>query len=209
MQADQRLALVEDQGAVTPTASPTISPTATNTATVTITPTQTASSTPTITATFTETLTPTEISLPTDAATPTITSTPTNTATQGNTPTASPSPTVSPTASNTLTPTATSEPSDILIDNLEAQFSTVGFWGTNSSGQHDSFNDSFRIASAGSGSRLAIFTPDIPSTGNYEVLIWFFTTSGSGTSIPHRINHSGGATTILVNRFGINGEAGE
>jgi len=85
---------------VTPTPTPSITPT--ETPTPTITPTETP--TPTVTETPTETPTPTVTETPTETPTPTITPTPTVT----ETPTETPTPTVTETPTETPTPTLTS-----------------------------------------------------------------------------------------------------
>jgi len=92
---------------VTPTLTPTASVTPTITTTSTITPTPTTSVTPTVTATSTATptLTPTPTITSTLTPTPTITSTPTTTATPTPTSTITATPTLTPTGTPTPTPT--------------------------------------------------------------------------------------------------------
>ena len=85
---------------VTPTPTPSITPTETPTPTVTETPTETP--TPTVTETPTETPTPT--------ITPTVTETPTETPTNTPTPSVTETPGASPTPTETITPTPTLTP---------------------------------------------------------------------------------------------------
>jgi len=104
----------------TPTATPTITPSATATqtpsATPTDTPTVTPSSTITATATDTPSITPTETTTATHTPTPsaTATLTPTSTHTPTDTPTFTPSPTGTPTSTATLTLTPTQTPTATL-----------------------------------------------------------------------------------------------
>jgi hypothetical protein len=96
---------------VTPTLTPTASVTPTVTTTSTITPTPTTSVTPTVTATSTATPTPTVTSTATPTPTVTSTETPTPTVTSTPPPSATPTPTntetPTPTPTNTETPTPT------------------------------------------------------------------------------------------------------
>ena len=107
---------------VTPTPTPSITPTITLTPSITPTITLSPTSTPTPTISLTPSITPTLTSTPTNtptislsptltptpSITPTLTSTPTNTPTSSLTPTPSITPSITPT--NTLTPTNTGTP---------------------------------------------------------------------------------------------------
>jgi hypothetical protein len=163
------------------------------------TPTPTALISDTPTPTYTDTPTPTDTETPTETPTPTDTDTPTPTSLITDTPT--------PTPIDTPTPTSTSPSSqvEIIIDNLDTGFTVSGLWNTNTSTRYPSYNGGFRSANAGTGSRTAAFTPNITEPGDYEVFIWFFTTTGSATNAPHTINYNGGSTTVLVNRQGPTG----
>jgi hypothetical protein len=116
---------------VTPTVTPTntITPTPSVTPTNTITPTETPTNTPTVTPTQTPTETPTNTPTVTSTSTPTPTPTPTVTPTASVTPT----PTVTPT--NTVTPTSTTSGLVYsgLVFNLLTAPSTGTTW-TDSSG---------------------------------------------------------------------------
>ena len=96
--------------AVTPTPTPSITPT--KTVTPTVTPTNTVTPTVTPTNTVTPTVTPTNSVTPTPTVTPTETVTPTVTPTNTVTPTVTPTNTVTPTVTptNTVTPTETVTP---------------------------------------------------------------------------------------------------
>lgn len=92
---------------VSPTPTPTLTPTPTQTPSVTPTQTQTPSNTPTTTPTVTSTPSETATSTPTPTETPTATLTPTPSVTAGLTPTPTPSFTSTPTETPTQTPSQT------------------------------------------------------------------------------------------------------
>lgn len=128
----------------------------------------------------------------TSEPTPTPTHTPTPTATSTPAPTDTPTPTSTP----------PSDPIELIIDNLNPEFTTVGFWNTSSDTRYPSYEDNFRFTGSGSGNRQATFTPNIIHPGDYEVFIWFFTTPKSATNTPYTINFNGGSTTIRLNHQG-------
>jgi hypothetical protein len=118
-----------------------------------------------------------------------------------------PAPTPAPT--NTPgTPTATSSPTDtptveeIIIDNQDPEFSTVGFWNTNSNSSYPFYGADFRYSSSRDGSNQATFRPEILSAGEYEVSFWFLSSSRMSVDVPYTINHSSGSTTIRVDQNG-------
>lgn len=108
-----------------------------------------------------------------------------------------------PTPMPTLTPEPTPTPSsvEIVVDDLDSDFSCIGFWGLNTTPKYPSYNGGFRFTSSGDGSRQATFRPDLPVDGDYEVYIWYFTTPQSSTDSPFQINYNGGSTTVFVNRY--------
>jgi hypothetical protein len=108
-------------------------------------------------------------------------------------PTATPSP--------APTPTSTPSPVEIIVDNLDNSFSTIGYWGLYSGTKYPSYNLGFRYTPSGIGNRQATFRPDLPVEGNYEVYIWFFTTAQSATNSLFQINYNGGSSTVYVNRY--------
>ena len=95
---------------VTPTNTGTPTPTPTNTGTATPTPSNTATNTPTPSNTATNTPTPTNTNTPTNTTTPTVTPTKTTTQTPTNTSTTTQTPTNTPTTTTTSTPTPTPTP---------------------------------------------------------------------------------------------------
>jgi hypothetical protein len=96
--------------AISPTPTPTNTPTVTPTPSITPTNTVTPSVTATLTPTSTETPTPTPTSTETPTPTPTVTDTPTPTPTVTDTPTPTPTPTVTDTPTQTPTETPTNTP---------------------------------------------------------------------------------------------------
>jgi hypothetical protein len=118
-------------------------------------------------------------------------------------PTPSPSHTHTP-GTPTLTPTPTASPvaEEIIIDNQDPEFSTVGFWNTNSNSNYPFYGADFRYSPSGDGSNQATFRPEILSAGDYEVSFWFLSSSRMSVDVPYTINHSSGSTTIRVDQNG-------
>jgi len=100
------------------------------------------------------------------------------------------------------------DPVEIIIDNLDPEFATIGSWNTRTSSQYNPFNGGFRHTGAGNGNRQAIFTPNIITPGDYEVLIWYLASTRGATNTPFTVNSNGGSTTNLVNQLGQPGNGG-
>jgi hypothetical protein len=66
---------------------------------------------------------------------------------------------------------------------------SAGFWGTNS-----------RFSNGGSGADTATWTPNIPTSGLYDVYAWWVAGTNRATNSPYRINHAGGNNTIPANQ---------
>ena len=165
-------------------------------------PTSTPEFTPTITATLSATDTPLPPT-PTETMTltPTATNTPPPTPTQTPTETSTPEPTATPPHTSTLQPTPTG-PVEIIIDNEDVEFAATGFWNVNSRAQYPKYSDNFRFTGAGAANRQATFTPNIEAAGDYEVFIWYLTSTRLATNIPYTINFNGGSVTLRLNHQG-------
>lgn len=119
---------------------------------------------------------------------------------------------VPPTPTDTLeppTPTDTSEPptatptpfaEEVIIDNLDAGFSTTGTWRTHSQTSLLHYGDDFAYASPGGGTKTALFTPNLQAGGLYEVYIWFPRCWVCSTAAPYTIYYAGGSLVITVNQ---------
>jgi hypothetical protein len=129
--------------------------------------------------------------------TPTFTPTP-------ETPTFTPTPetpTVTPT--ETGTPTETPTPGDVvevIVDNLDAGFSTVGKWQTASKTSLLHYGDDFAYAKKGTGACTATFSLSLPYDGDYEVFAWWPTCWVCATSAPYTVHHAEGSTTVTVDQ---------
>jgi hypothetical protein len=99
-------------------------------------------------------------------------------------------------------------PDEIIIDNQDPEFSTVGTWRTRNWSIYNAYNGDFQFTSAGDGSRQAIFTPNIITAGDYEVFIWFVTSNLGATNTPHTVNYNGGSTTIEIDQRAAPSEGG-
>ena len=90
-------------------------------------------------------------------------------------------------------------PTEIIIDNLDAEFSTVGSWSTGTWGSpYDGSLVYDRLRAAGS---QATFMPNIPSSGQYELFVWGVACPNyCATNAPFTVNHAGDPTTIPVDQ---------
>ena len=93
-----------------------------------------------------------------------------------------------------------SPPVEIIIDNLDAEFSTEGSWSTYSSTSALHYDSDCVYAPAGDGANQAIFTPNIPTFGEYEVFVWWVRCWVCATNAPYTVNHTGDPTTVTVNQ---------
>jgi len=86
----------------------------------------------------------------------------------------------------------------VIVDNVNASF--TGIWST--SAYSDCYGDDQRyIQSTATGSNEAIFTPNLPQAGNYDVYAWWTVYSNRATNVPYIIHYSGGASdTVRVNQ---------
>ena len=87
---------------------------------------------------------------------------------------------------------------DIIIDNLDSEFSCSSNWGTGSYGTPWGSNYRWRLTEATSDS--ATWTPDITASGSWSVYAWWVSGSNRSTSAPFVVYYSGGSTTIYKNQ---------
>ena len=129
------------------------------------------------------------------------TPTPTNTPDPRFTATMTPTQTLTPTI--TPTPTETPIPQIYIVDNEdgEPRFTTTGSWSVSSSyppyyGQNCVFAD----ASSSGITASAIFRPNLPLGGVYEVRAYWREGSNRSLDAPYTIHDRNGATTVRVNQ---------
>ncbi|MDB6025769.1 MAG: hypothetical protein JWM68_1992 [Verrucomicrobiales bacterium] len=101
-------------------------------------------------------------------------------------------------------PTNTPPPvivSDIIVDNLDAGFSTTGSWSVNSTSS-DKWDADYRYATATSGAATAIatWTPTILTAGNYDVSVWYPDGTNRTTNAPYTVLFNGGTASSNVNQ---------
>jgi N-acetylmuramoyl-L-alanine amidase len=87
----------------------------------------------------------------------------------------------------------------IVVDNEQAapEFTTIGTWSTGSF--PIPYGTYYHWASTGSGNS-ATWTPNLPSSGLYEVHAWWVAGTNRSSVAPFIINHADGADTLLVNQ---------
>ncbi|MFN7141148.1 MAG: family 10 glycosylhydrolase, partial [Limisphaerales bacterium] len=86
---------------------------------------------------------------------------------------------------------------EIIIDNPSA--TVVGTWSTGTSAT-DKYGSDYRFKSGVTPGAYLQYTPNIPSSGAYEVYQWHSQGSNRTTNAPYVINHSGGSATVRVNQ---------
>jgi uncharacterized repeat protein (TIGR01451 family) len=88
-------------------------------------------------------------------------------------------------------------PTEIIIDNLDPEFSTEGSWSNYSNDALLHYGSDFAYAQPGTGADRAIFTPDIAASAEYEVFVWWVMCwSNCASNASYTVNHTGGSTTV-------------
>lgn len=108
---------------------------------------------------------------------------------------------VSTTQRNVATADNVNEPFEVVVDNLDAGAVFTGTWNTGTptgNGNGPAYNGNFRASLAGLGS--AVYTPDLPESGNYDVYIWYTYGDNRPVNAPLVVNHAGGATNLSVSQ---------
>lgn len=86
---------------------------------------------------------------------------------------------------------------EIVIDNSDPSFSMVGTWSTGAYG--NPYGSDYRWSSAGSGN-AAIWTPNLPNAGTYDVYAYWVQGTNRASDAPYIIHHASGADTVRVNQ---------
>ena len=96
-------------------------------------------------------------------------------------------------------------PSEIVVDTQEANFE-LGTW-TVAAAATDRYlptssasNYRFHSTTGGNPTARVIFTPDIPTDGNYHVDIWYSQGENRATNAPWFISYNGGTEEVKVNQ---------
>lgn len=88
---------------------------------------------------------------------------------------------------------------EIVIDNGQATY--VGTWSTGTSST-DKFGSDYRFVAgvSGSATHTATYRPNIPSSGTYDVYIWYPQGSNRASNAPWTIASAAGSITVNVNQ---------
>lgn len=88
----------------------------------------------------------------------------------------------------------------LIIDNADAETSTVGNWSTSSS-VSGYYGEDYAYADpqGGSGSRFN-FLPDFPQAGSYKVYLWWNAKDSRDEAVPVVVNHAGGRACLTVDQ---------
>ncbi len=84
----------------------------------------------------------------------------------------------------------------VIVDNEDAVF--VGSWSQGPSTWCYGMTEQYTVA--GTGSKTATYTPDLPQAGNYDVYAWWTWGGNRASNAPYTINYSGGSDIVLVNQ---------
>jgi hypothetical protein len=84
----------------------------------------------------------------------------------------------------------------IIVDNLDAEFSTTGGWGE-SDGFLEYAGSSFCANESGA---TATWTPDLPEQGNYLVMAWWSYWDTRAQHAPYTVVHANGSDTIRIDQ---------
>lgn len=93
----------------------------------------------------------------------------------------------------------------VLIDNTDSNFSTVGYWNTSSTVE-GYYGTDYRIASAGTGSKTATWHYTVTQAGQYDIYAQWCGWDGRAPDAPFTIYNNGVAlTTVIVDQRGTGG----
>lgn len=117
---------------------------------------------------------------------------------------------------NTITLTNDAEPGKVVIadavqliyrgeaayvvdnDDPASGFTTTGSWGTSTGTGF--FGTSSLFANVGAGRDEALWAPNLPGDGNYEVQAWWVTSTNRVTDAVYTISHAAGSNAYTVNQ---------
>ncbi len=97
--------------------------------------------------------------------------------------------------SNVANATTLAASPETIVDNQDANTSTVGTW-RNSGGANPYAGNSVYSNSGG----LFTWQPGVSVSGNYNVYAWWTYHNNRSTNVPYRITHDGGEATVIVNQ---------
>jgi hypothetical protein len=109
---------------------------------------------------------------------------------------------VSTTQRNVATADNVNEPFEVVVDNADAGAVFTGTWNTATpthGGNGPAYNGSFR-ANAVVGSGSAVYTPNLPEAGTYDVYMWYTYGQNRPVNAPLTITHANGSTNVAVSQ---------
>ena len=92
---------------------------------------------------------------------------------------------------------SSSKAAEVILDNNDSQTRRTGTWKV-SSGRNPWGKDS--LYSTGTNATFR-WTPKLPTTGTYTVYAWWTYAKNRATSVPYKIRHKNGTTTVKVNQL--------
>lgn len=97
---------------------------------------------------------------------------------------------------------------EIIVDNNDPGTSSSGSW-ADATGANNHFGSMSLYATVGDSIDRYRFTPNIPTTGEYDVHAWNSCYNNRAIDVPHKIMHATGETTVAVDQDCDTGSSGE
>ncbi|MFK4041822.1 exo-alpha-sialidase [Nonomuraea wenchangensis] len=94
----------------------------------------------------------------------------------------------------------------VVADNASTSFSVVtGTWNTNAQSVPGYYERNYATSPAGTGAAKARWTLAVPTSGVYQVAVWYTADGNRASNAPYVVNHAGGSTTVRVDQRSRNG----
>lgn len=95
---------------------------------------------------------------------------------------------------------------EVIVDNADTSgVTSTGTWTTSTYSNQRYGTDYWHDGNTGQGTKSATFTPDLDTTGTYDVYMWWPADTNRASNVPVDIAHAGGTATVTVNQQ-INGQ---
>lgn len=104
------------------------------------------------------------------------------------------------TTNKSITATFLNTNVDLFLDNTNSEVTFTGTWQTGTPSA-DKYLADYRFASSVAGGTFtAIYRPDLPSAGYYDISIWYPQGSNRATNSPWLVTYSAGSTNVAVDQ---------
>jgi hypothetical protein len=104
------------------------------------------------------------------------------------------------TTNKSITANFASTVGDLILDNTDAAVTFNGSWQTGTAST-DKYGADYRFASTVvGGTSNAVYRPNIPVSGNYDVYVWYPQGVNRATNAPWQVVFNGGLTNVAVNQ---------